>query len=237
MRIKRRDFLKLLSAGMVFPWKEFFKSSRELEFLIYTSSPEKVLKKLSKKIETISGKKVSLFAINREAQIVKNNIQGYSPRLGSINAVFELREVFKTQPGITAIREGKVFDPRKGVFSEISLLVYSEKRATTLLKVKFGAEGSQLIGDKGERAEIFVNGNKIEEFSLKGKKEITINTNHGKMVFAVKDEKISVKKTLCRHEICKLRGEIGYKGEKIVCAPQRVLVKVKGEGIIDAITG
>ena len=57
------------------------------------------------------------------------------------------------------------------------------------------------------------------------------------MVLKVSNGKVSVKKTLCRHKICKLRGEIGSKGEKIVCAPQKVVIKVKGESIIDAITG
>ncbi len=236
MRIKRRDFIKMVSAGILFPWREFFKTNDELEFIVYTNNPSVVLRELTERVEKLSGKRVSLFALNKEAQVVKKIVGRNSAILGSINGVFEVRNTFNSPSGITAIRGGKVFDPRKGEFKDISKKVYSEKTAKTILRVRFGATDS-VFGEKGDKAEIFVDGKKIEEINLYKKGEVSFSTNHGKMIISFGDGKVKVKKTMCEHKICKMRGSISSKGEKIVCAPQKVIVKVTGKGFLDAITG
>ena len=84
----------------------------------------------------------------------------------------------------------------------------------------------------GERAEIYVNGEKVAELSLK--KDGVWSCEHLKVVSS--KGKVWVEDADCPDKICQKHKAISKKGESIVCLPNRIVVKIAGKGEVEAIT-
>ena len=89
--------------------------------------------------------------------------------------------------------------------------------------------------DEGKRAEIIVDGKTTEIISLDEAYEKQIN---GVVICCEKGE-IYIKESNCPDKVCMRSGRISKSGESIICAPNRVAVKINGKkgNLPDAITG
>jgi len=56
-------------------------------------------------------------------------------------------------------------------------------------------------------------------------------------VICVKDGKISVSESDCLDKVCVKTGEIFREGESVICVPNKVSIRISGEGDFDAIAG
>lgn len=65
---------------------------------------------------------------------------------------------------------------------------------------------------------------------------ITITGPVGKTVVEVKGRRVRVRNSDCRNKICVRTGWIEKYGEMSVCAPNGVIVQIKGQEGIDAVT-
>lgn len=65
---------------------------------------------------------------------------------------------------------------------------------------------------------------------------ITITGPVGKTVVEVKGKRVRVQDSDCRNKICVQTGWIEKSGQMSVCAPNRVIVQIKGQEGIDAVT-
>lgn len=89
--------------------------------------------------------------------------------------------------------------------------------------------------DKGKSAQIIVDGEVKEIISLDEAYEKEIN---GVVICCEKGE-IFIKESDCPDKVCVRSGRISKSGEGIICAPNRVAVKIDGKkgNLPDAITG
>lgn len=94
----------------------------------------------------------------------------------------------------------------------------------------FSVRAKQEVG--GYYAVITVQGKVYQTVELtghEGREEIVIETELGKNIIEIVDEKIGMYEADCPDKICYSPEYIGKSGETIVCLPNRVVIEVKGE--------
>ena len=89
--------------------------------------------------------------------------------------------------------------------------------------------------DAGKSAEIIVDGKTTETISLDENFEKEVNG----VVICCENKEIYVKNSDCPDNVCVRSGKISKSGESIICAPNRVAIKIDGKkgNLPDAITG
>lgn len=89
--------------------------------------------------------------------------------------------------------------------------------------------------DKGKSAEIIVDGATVEVVSLDEAYEKQVNG----VIICCENGEIFIKESDCPDKVCMRSGRISKSGEGIICAPNRVAVKIDGEkgNVPDAMTG
>ncbi len=90
--------------------------------------------------------------------------------------------------------------------------------------------------DKGDTVEIYVNNKIYGEYSMSEPQEIEVKNGNKVNIVKIDDKGVRVKHSNCKNNNCVNQGYITSKGSNIVCIPNRVLIKVKGEGEIDSIS-
>ena len=94
----------------------------------------------------------------------------------------------------------------------------------------FSIRANQEVG--GYYAVITVKGEIYDTVELtghKGRDEIVVETNLGKNIIEIVDNKIGMYEADCADKICYVPEYITKSGETIVCLPHRVVIEVKGE--------
>jgi len=84
----------------------------------------------------------------------------------------------------------------------------------------------------GDVAEIYLNGDMVATLSLE--KDGEWANEHIKVV--VSGGAVRVVDADCPDKICEKRGAISRKGDSIVCLPNKLVVKITGEGEVEAIS-
>ncbi len=254
MKISRRDFFKVLGVSTLplLSINKILSDEKEFDFTILTSKPVESLTSLLNSVRANTGKNIFVYSVNNEAADVlkfvlnrtKKGVYGgskdpiFSRLTGkSIMSVVEVRRINRTDPGITMTYGSKIADPRTGVFSNVSSKIYSEKSATFEIRVKINSVDTKSSYGKGEKARISINGKTYGYINLNKNTTITLPTNLGKIKIASNSGKVRVEESSCKHKICMHRGFISSPGEKLICAPQKVVVEIVGKSLVDAIVG
>ena len=79
----------------------------------------------------------------------------------------------------------------------------------------------------GEYVVIYQSGNEIGRYSLSTNQSIDILD--GKMTMLIDDFTASVKYSDCKNQICVNTKKISKSGERIVCAPNKISIVIKGK--------
>lgn len=89
--------------------------------------------------------------------------------------------------------------------------------------------------DKGKSAEIIVDGETKEIISLEENFQKQVNG----VVVCCENDEVYIKESDCPDKVCMRSGRISKSGESIICAPNRVAIKINGKkgNLPDAITG
>ena len=85
---------------------------------------------------------------------------------------------------------------------------------------------------EGDYAEIYLNGEKVATLPLDRAGEWS--NEHLKVV--VEGGSVRVEDADCPDRICQRRGAISRAGDSIVCLPNKVVVRIAGEGEVEAIS-
>lgn len=85
-------------------------------------------------------------------------------------------------------------------------------------------------------AQIYQDGKLIEEIPLTGNRTLTVTGSYTNVI-TVADGKIAVTSTDCPGEDCRHTGWIHVAGGSIVCLPNRVEIRLVGDGGVDAVVG
>lgn len=92
---------------------------------------------------------------------------------------------------------------------------------------------------QGSEAVIEINGRLYAKISLLQSTQLPLPGVNGEVVIKVEDGAVWVSESSCAHKVCMRRGKIRQTGDMIVCAPNRVVVRVVGtcKRPFDMITG
>lgn len=88
--------------------------------------------------------------------------------------------------------------------------------------------------DKGAYAVVYENGKESARYNLD--KNITTDILDGKMILEIKDGTCYVLESDCKNQVCVRSKAIANAGERIVCAPNKVSIVIKGKSDV-IITG
>ena len=84
-------------------------------------------------------------------------------------------------------------------------------------------------------AVITLEGKIIQELPLDSDASFTVKGEYTNII-TVENGSVFVSYTSCKNHICEKTGSISLTGQSIVCAPNKVVITIKGEGDIDAVT-
>jgi hypothetical protein len=94
------------------------------------------------------------------------------------------------------------------------------------------------LKEKGEWVVIEVDGTEKYRLKLTDDQEVTVTGPIGKTTIQIKQGKADVVQSDCQEHICVNSGTISKSGEIIVCAPNKVIVRIAGnkDNYFDEIT-
>ena len=111
-------------------------------------------------------------------------------------------------------------------FMEMPSVPYSY-RPKRMLHVK---DAGALLRNCG--AQIKVNGKLFGTYPLSGDGEIDVD---GLLTVVIRDGQVSVTGSNCRNHLCEKHSPVSLSGSTIVCLPQGVVIRITGDGEVDAL--
>ena len=101
-----------------------------------------------------------------------------------------------------------------------------------------GYFGLKAAMKKGGSVKVSIDGKVVETISLDDDGEYRIEVEGGYNLLIIKDGEAYLKEADCPDKVCVHQKKIRYKGETIVCLPNRVVVSIEGggEGEVDAVS-
>lgn len=89
--------------------------------------------------------------------------------------------------------------------------------------------------EDGSIAEVYYEDEKILTIDLNIDSEYIVDGELGDVVLEVKDRKIRVKSENSPRNICSKEGFIGDSSRTLICLPNKIVVKIVGESVIDGV--
>ncbi len=135
----------------------------------------------------------------------------------------------------------KLLDSVRGTEVIFSLMTRFDK--VILAVFLFLSLGSFLLRgvwqEQGSEAVIEINGRLYAKINLLQPARLQVPGVHGEISIIVKDGALWVQESSCTNKVCKQRGKIRLVGDMIICAPNRVVVRIVGKSPhpFDMITG
>ncbi|MCP2618944.1 NusG domain II-containing protein, partial [Candidatus Aminicenantes bacterium AC-335-A11] len=99
------------------------------------------------------------------------------------------------------------------------------------------SQGNSSFLSKGKFVKISISGNEIENLPLYSEVRKSYFCSKGKITVIVKKGKVWVEESSCKNKICVKTSPVSYAGERIICAPNRFLLEIKGNSGVDTSIG
>ena len=142
----------------------------------------------------------------------------------------------KTLPSFTLIKEGRIWDIRSRRLYSLWRKMNKSQRPSSLLTIaSFKSRQSQPI--TVEYVSVYQDGRKVERISLGENITKSYRAREGKITLEVKNGKVWVSESSCRHKICLHSRPVSLAGQRIICAPNHFLLEIKGSPYIDTSIG
>lgn len=91
-------------------------------------------------------------------------------------------------------------------------------------------------GEKGEIVDVYFEGELIASYSLRQDGEYKIERK-GTNIIIINDGKASMLSSTCKDRLCEHSSPIFKAGQRIVCAPNGIVVVIRGKPDVDGVTG
>lgn len=119
----------------------------------------------------------------------------------------------------------------KGLFRKSDIITATIIIALIIVSVVFISNREQ-----GASVEIYYAGELKRAYSLNQDRTITI-AEKGYNEIVIKDGEVYMRKADCENQICAKTPSIKYTGQRIVCAPNGIVIIIRGKSELDGITG
>ncbi|OGD19831.1 MAG: hypothetical protein A2Y69_10605 [Candidatus Aminicenantes bacterium RBG_13_59_9] len=161
----------------------------------------------------------------------------YASPASSTSWVFSFQPLqHSARPSFTLIRDGKIVDVRSRSLSLLwTKMNSSEPLSDSLTIASFQA--TRQPSSQGRTAAIFIDGKKRGALALGKSQTRRFDSLGGEVVVGIEEGRAVVLASTCRHKICRLSLPASLAGERIVCAPNRFILKIEGPGFVDTVTG
>jgi len=242
----RRGFFKtILSAPLFAPLLLSSSSSKgNLQLYIIADSPQLFLPLILQELQNdglVSGFTFTLLNPHPEEKDLKRSLvqKGwrYMSKENRVAAALSFNILRKNAPpSFTLIRSGKIWDIRsKRLYALWKEMNNRHSLSTWLTQVSF--KGVQEKICPGNSVFIYMDGQKIENVTLKKNSFRSFRTKRGNISIVVENGKAWVSESSCCHRICLLSPPVSSAGERIICAPNHFLLEVSGSHSIDTSIG
>lgn len=233
--ISRREFLKKISIGgsAVFIPLSFGQDYLDdTVFILYSNNVHKDIRELTKAICQDFGLKAKFDG--HKIELIGNH--------KSYRAIFFQENFSGVKPDLTIIQCDRVIDPSKSGMKNVRRFLYAlRKGKPSRYKIWISIKKENILNilsglqPKTDKVEVFANGKKVEEFSIsKDYREIVVNGHTGKMILETRNGRVRIVESACKHRNCIHEGFRTH--GRIVCAPNRIYVKLPAYNNIDAVT-
>jgi hypothetical protein len=81
----------------------------------------------------------------------------------------------------------------------------------------------------GAMAVVYVNGEKIQEYSLNTDASYSLTGEYGKNVLVIKDGSAYMEDADCPDKLCVKMGSVSKGGETIVCLPHKLVIQIEAD--------
>jgi hypothetical protein len=241
----RRDFFRtFVITPLLTPFLGTSLSSGDNVLYLIDDNPESILPYLlkeTKKSVFVSGLRYSIRNHHPQNEALQQALleSGWRPASSLENAslVLSFRPMRKpAAPSFVLVSSGKIRDLRSSRLYSLwkeRNTNYPPSARLTVLSFQAGSPGLP----KGKSAFVYMDGDKVEELSMKKDQERTFKA-HGKFVsIKLQNGKIWVADSSCPQKICCSAYPVSAAGERIICAPNRFLLEVSGPSPVDTTIG
>ncbi len=241
----RRDFFKsMLVTPLLTPIFLASKQSGCDELLLISDKPQFVLPILleeSGKWKIISGQRYSFSNGHpqKKALIQIFETLGWTqvspPRRSDLSLSFHPLQR-PTPSSFALVSSGKILDIRsrrlRSLWQEMNGH-HPLSSGLTIASLRTGPAPSTA----GETVRIYRDGQRTAELSLKKDREASFLAKRGAISVKIQGRKVWVPESSCPRKICCLTPPMSFAGERIVCAPNHILVEICGPGMVDTVIG
>ncbi|MFQ6070624.1 MAG: NusG domain II-containing protein [Candidatus Aminicenantales bacterium] len=244
--MNRRHFFKVaFSTPLLAPFVLASKTTKsDMELFLISDEPQLFIPFLLGEMEKYvftSGRSMAFHNQIPQAEMIERVLEkkGWksASRPGRADLTLSFRSLHqKALQSFTLVREGRVWDVRTRKLLALWEEMSSSHRPSSLLTIaSFRKRGFE--SGRGKRVNIYREGIKIDSLSLQGKSSRSFTASRGVLTVEVEKGKAWVSDSSCRHKICLYTPPVSLAGERIICAPSRMLLEVEGRSGVDTVVG
>jgi hypothetical protein len=165
--------------------------------------------------------------------------QGWSPAADSARALLTLSFSplsLSSRPSFTFVREGRIWDIRSRRLRSLWDRMGRHSAPSASLTIA-GFQPDPHAQTRGEVAALYHQGRLKDRIPLDRPGRRILSAPGGRLVVQVLEGRARVVESPCRSQICRCTPPISLTGERIICAPNHVLLEILGPGGLDAVIG
>lgn len=239
----RRHFIKtIFSSTLISPLLLKSENTHDhTELYLISHQPENVLPIIFKEIKDV--KDSSSFSFSsfhpREKEISHVLAQnGWKKSFSSRSDITFLYRLLnkKESPSFTLVKNGQVRDIRSVKLYSLWQQMSSSSSLSSELTI-VSINSNSVIPGKGRQARVLIEGRPVETLSINNTTTRSYRVKSGEIILKVKNQQVEIIDSCCRKKICLHTPPIKLAGERIICAPNRFMVELKGSSLIDTIIG
>lgn len=242
----RRNFLRtVLATPFLTPLLLASKTTKnDMELYLIGDEPQLFIGNLLEEMQKVCSSSVRSFSFlnaHPKTDGLKQNLykKGWAhvsqPRQASLTLSYGHLNS-KATPSFTLVKDGHILDMRnRDLFWLWKELNEHHEPSTCLTIVSLKKRRDDHIS--GSYVSVYMNGQKIDQISLKENVIQSFHSKRGTIILRVEEGKARVSESSCRHKICLYSPPISLAGERIICAPNHLLLEIKGIHSIDTSIG
>ncbi len=213
-----------------------------VELQILASSPHKFIVPLLGEIQKhglLQGQSFSILSFHpQKSSLIKALSQSRWTQVQSpsqADFVFNFFRLIKPVSGsFSLVRNKKVWDIR---FKKLLAIWEELNRASSSWLTVVSPPPRKLKLYRGRKASVYIEGRKVESFSLRRDYSKSFTSARGRVRVLVEDGKARVDDSTCPQKICLHTAPISLEGERIICVPNHFLLEVEAQNSVDTVIG
>jgi len=139
-------------------------------------------------------------------------------------------------PSFALVRNGKVWDLRSRRLMTLWRDIYHGRQNATGLTV-MALRKPSAFSTPGDSITIYRQGRAIARMKLDTDRSARFSVKTGEISVRIRGGKACIDDSSCRNHICQLSPPVCLGGERIICAPNHLLIQVNGTTGVDTVIG